>query len=311
VASARELILRDPEILSIVATARKEIRGEGDGYGQEDEFEILEDNWIWEGIIAARVINLVVALQKVGKTALMLALVRVWSNNFSDFLTCKLHGSCPPVIIVGTDMTLQDWGKMLLAAGLAEKTTGGKARILKPIVRLWDAKQGIHLDDSGIEKIASLCAENIGALLIMDSFASLISPLGLDEFKPEAAEPLYALMEAIEPFQITPIIIHHSSKSRSSERAPNAARGSNAITAAVSQLVNLKWISEEEEDHRIELHTQGRGALPLHLVIEQVERCSWIYHGETAEIRRQESLVKVQENLNERQRRVLAEVESL
>jgi len=95
VASARELILRDPEILSIVATARKEIRGEGDGYGQEDEFEILEDNWIWEGIIAARVINLVVALQKVGNTALMLALVRVWSNNFSDFLTCKLHGSYP------------------------------------------------------------------------------------------------------------------------------------------------------------------------------------------------------------------------
>jgi hypothetical protein len=310
-AQAQGLTLRDKELWSMFAAARKDLRGAGDGVTSEMELDIPEDSWIWELMICAATLNVVVALQKVGKTALMLQMIRLWAAGAGAFLGGKLIGPCPPVIIVGTDMPLTDWRSMLTASGLMERTTSGKWRLLPPIVRLWHRGDPLHIDEEGIERLTTICEAHPGALLLVDSYAAVTAPLGIEESKPEAAEPLYGLCEAVEPYGITTVMIHHSSKSRADERASNAARGSNAITATASQMLSLKWHSEKEEDHRVDLSTEGRGSRPQHLVIEQIERCSWVLHGDTAEVRRSEGRTKAEDGLTDRQSKALAEVRDL
>jgi len=303
-----DLAMRDPDLHALVAAAREQLRGEADGISAGMELDIPDAQWIWESLIAAGTLNMVTALQKVGKTALLLQFIRLWSAGVQAFLGHELAAECPGVIIVGTDMGLADWRNMLVASGLMEKTSAGKYKLLPPILKLWHREKPLHLDEGGLDKLASLCAANPGALILIDSFAAVTAPLGIDEFKPEAAEPLYALCEAVEPYGATTVLIHHSSKSRSGEQASNAARGSNAITAVPSQLINLAWHGDPKQDRRIELTSEGRGALPTALVIEQIERCYWISHGDAAAIRRTEGRDKAERDLNDRQGLVLDEV---
>lgn len=307
-AAEADLAMRDPDLHALFAAARKELRGETDGISPGMELDIPDAQWIWESLIAAGTLNMVTALQKVGKTALLLQFIRLWSAGAPAFLGNALAAECPGVIIVGTDMGLADWRNMLVASGLMEKTAAGKYRLLPPILKLWHREEPLHLDESGLDRLSSLCEENPGALILIDSFAAVTAPLGIDEFKPEAAEPLYALCEAVEPYGATTVLIHHSSKSRSGEQASNAARGSNAITAVPSQLINLAWLGDPKQDRRVELTSEGRGALPTALVVEQIERCEWISHGDAAEIRRIEGRDKAERGLNDRQGIVLDEV---
>jgi hypothetical protein len=73
-------------------------------------------------------------------------------------------------------------------------------------------------------------------------------------------------------------------------------------------MINLQWHSETKGDERVDLSTEGRGSRPIQVVIEQIERCSWILHGDAAEIRNQEDLRDAEEKLSERQRIALNEV---
>lgn len=303
-----DLAIRDPDLHKLLAAAREQLRGEADGISAGMELDIPDAQWVWESLIAAGTLNMVTALQKVGKTALLLQFIRLWSAGVPAFLGHELASECPGVIIVGTDMGLADWRNMLVASGLMEKTSAGKYKLLPPILKLWHREKPLHLDEGGLDKLASLCEANPGALILIDSFAAVTAPLGIDEFKPEAAEPLYALCEAVEPYNATTVLIHHSSKSRSGEQASNAARGSNAITAVPSQLINLAWHGDPKQDRRIELTSEGRGALPTALIIEQIDRCNWISHGDAAVIRRTEGRDKAERDLNDRQGLVLDEV---
>jgi hypothetical protein len=301
------LIIRDPEIYALVAAARKHLRGVADGLSPDMELDIPDYQWVWYSLIAAGTLNMVTALQKVGKTALMLQAIRLWSAGVPDFLGLPFQAGCNGVIIVGTDMGLADWRNMLMAAGLMEKKPNGKYQLLNPILKLWHRESPLHLDESGLERLAMICEENPRTLILIDSFAAVTAPLGIDEFKPEAAEPLYALCETVEPFGATTVLIHHSSKSRSGEQASNAARGSNAITAVPSQLINLAWHGEPKQDRRVELTSEGRGALPTSLVIEQIDRCQWILHGDAKQIRRAEGRKEAEIRLSDRQGLALEE----
>lgn len=303
-----ELVMRDPDLHALFAAARKQLRGETDGISAGMELDIPDAQWIWESLIAAGTLNMVTALQKVGKTALLLQFIRLWSAGAPAFLDHALAADFSGVVIVGTDMGLSDWRNMLMAAGLMEKLANGKYRLIPEVIRLWHREDPLHLDEGGLEKLAAICEDHPGALILIDSFAAVTAPLGIDEFKPEAAEPLYALCEAVESYGATTVLIHHSSKSRSGEQASNAARGSNAITAVPSQLINLAWHGDPKQDRRVELTTEGRGALPTALVIEQIERCQWISHGDAAEIRREEGRAKAERGLTDRQGIVLEEV---
>ena len=182
-----------------------------------------------------------------------------------------------------------------------EKTTAGKHKIRPPVVKLFTREQPLYFDEKSTEALALPCQKHEKPLILIDSYAKVTAPLGIDEFKPEAANPIYDLMSAVAPYEATVVLIHHSSKSRAGERASNAARGSNALTAAVDQLVNLKWHSDKDEDPRVELHTEGHGDKPIHLVIEQKDRSQWMLHRNAQEINTKEAREKQKYQLNERQ----------
>jgi len=308
IAQREGLLVRDSEIKAIFSTARKNLRGEQDGFDQGQWLDIPEESWIWEPILSRGGINLVTALQKVGKTNLVLQLIRLWSAGAEAFLGHQLQGECPPVIVVGPDMSLRSWRKPLIAAGLMQRNAYGQFAPVHPIVKLFTADNPLHLDEPGLDRLVVLCEQHHGALILIDSFAAATAPLALDENKAEAAEPLYALREAVSPYDATVVLIHHSSKSRSGERPSNAARGSNAITAAVDQLINLKWHSDQEGDHRVELHTEGRGGRPIQLLIEQVSQCEWLSRGDLETIRKEKARREAQEKLTDRQSAALDEV---
>jgi hypothetical protein len=300
----RGFSLRDGEILAITADARRDLQGKSSAATPEDEFDIPEEVWAWDQVIAARTPNLLVALQKVGKTALMAGMISAWHYGAGEFLGHPLIGPCPPVIIAGTDQTMADWRSVLAPAGLMQKQPNGMWKLTPggPIVKLWHRSQSVYLDMSGVEEIATACEEHPGALVICDTYAALIAPLGLDEAKPEAAEPLYNLMEMVEPYGATPVLLHHASKSRANERASNASRNSNAIPAAVSQIISLQWLEPDRKgDQRINLTTEGRNSKPVDLVIEQVERSQWIGHGSAEDIKEARRLEAVESGLSDRQ----------
>ena len=48
--------IRDNELMGIVASARKELRGGGEGISQGQELYIPENKWAWEFLIAHQVI---------------------------------------------------------------------------------------------------------------------------------------------------------------------------------------------------------------------------------------------------------------
>ena len=298
------LPLRDGEIMAIVAKARRDLQGRAGAVTETDEFDIPDEVWAWDQILAGQTPNLIVALQKVGKTALVAGLISAWHYGTGTFLGHELHGPCPPVIIAGTDQTMADWRGVLAPAGLMQQQDNGKWRLTPggPIKRLWHRSQPVYLDMEGIDDIANECAKYPGALLICETYATLIAPLGLKEEKPEAAEPLYNLMEMTEPHQVTPVLIHHASKSRAGERASNASRNSNAIPAAVSQIISLQWLEpDKKSDQRINLTTEGRNSKPIDLVIEQVDRSQWISHGAADDIKEAKRLESIIRKLNDRQ----------
>jgi hypothetical protein len=306
------IALRDGEIMAITAHARRELQGRAGAVTPDDEFDIPDEVWAWDQVIAGQTPNLLVALQKVGKTALMAGLISAWHYGAGEFLGHALHGPCPPVLIAGTDQTMGDWRSVLAPAGLMDQNPAtGKWRLIPngPIKRLWHRSQPVYLDAEGVEDIAKECEQHLGALLLCDTYAALCAPLGLDEAKPEAAEPLYNLMEAIDPFKATPVLLHHASKSRANERASNASRNSNAIPAAVSQIISLQWLEPDKKgDQRINLTTEGRNSKPIDLVIEQVDRSQWISHGSAADLKEQQRREKVEANLSDRQQDALEAV---
>ena len=305
------LPLRDGEIMAICAHARRELQGRAGAVTESDEFDIPDEVWAWDQVIAGQTPNLVVALQKVGKTALIAGLISAWHYGTGSFLGHQLHGPCPPVIIAGTDQTMADWRGVLAPAGLMQQQENGKWRLTPggPIKRLWHRSQPVYLDMEGIDDIATECEKYPGALLICDTYAALTAPLGLDEAKPEAAEPLYNLVEMIEPHQTTPVLIHHSSKSRANERASNASRNSNAIPAAVSQIISLQWLEPDKKtDPRINLTTEGRNSKPIDLVIEQIERSQWISHGTADDIKETQRRDQIIRKLGDRQRAAFDEL---
>jgi len=303
----RGLTMRDPELMAIFAAARKDLQGQSEGEELGAVLHIPKENWVVDQLIAARTFNLVVALQKVGKSSFVSGLLGVWKSGFPNFLGFDFKGDCPPIIIAGTDQPLCDWREILVGAGLMQEVGADKYQLVSPMVKLWHRGNPIHLDEEGIELITEEARKNKGAIVFADSFAALTSPLGLDEWHPSAAEPIHNLCETLEGTDATLILLHHSSKSRSGERASNASRGNNALTAAASQILQLDWLNKDKKtDQRITLNTEGRNSRPVDLVIEQDDRSSWISHGSSEDIEKESKLEEIEAKLNDRQSIVLS-----
>jgi len=295
------LSIRDQELQAMLTAARRQrIHGDTDVLGPGDVLEGTPAPWAWDGLILRGCLNLLVALPKQGKTALAVAMVAAWWRNEPDALGRLLIGPCPPVLIVGTDQGSRDWRRMLEPAGLVDQ----RGQIGGPIVGLAHAGKPLHLDSEGIDRIAAYAQQNPGLLVLIDSLHACIAPLGLREESPEVAMPVAELMEQLEPHGATVILIHHASKGRAGEGASSASRGSTALPALASQILKLGAASENPNDHRRILQTQGREGSPQSLVIRR-EGAAWELLGGIEELEREQTTEKTIEALSDLQHRAL------
>ena len=267
------LNLRDSEIRAKIWEGRKRSKGLVTMLAPDMAINAPQEVWLVEDLIMKSDTNLLIASPKVGKTTLVIDLIGKWSRGVEDsYLGKKFIGKCPPVFIVGTDMPRSRWLPLLNRFGLAERIGKDKWKLLNPIVGLFTQNESLHLDDSGLSRIGELVSKHEGCLLLIDSYSKVVAPLGVKEADASFAGPIGDLQEVVAPFGVTTIVIHHSGKQSLGSGAVMASRGSTALPAAVSQVINLKWFNRDEnrQDKRILLETEGRG-MSLEAIILQTQ----------------------------------------
>ena len=302
-----KIMTRDTELRHIIYEAKRNLAGVVQSVGDRP-LNLRPTPWLLDQILMPRCLNLLIAPPKCGKTSFIVGLIGMWSSGSSTFISQRFMEACPPVLFVGTDQPESDWGKMLLEFGLLREDN----RLKKPpIVDLFHAGSPLFLDEEGIEKIADFAAKYPGLLIVIDSLAAVSRPLGIDENSAEVADPVMAVLEAVEPFQATLILIHHSGKGRIEDRPSLASRGNTALPACASQTIGLSQLTPPTQgsppDRRILLKTEGRGGMPIELLIERTPQ-GWICHGDAESVHRLRSLQEIEDKLNDRQRDVLDDV---
>jgi hypothetical protein len=291
---------RDGELRRLLADARRRLAGSADAIGHRP-LSLAPVPWMVEGLLMARCMNLLIAPPKVGKTSLAVQMVSQWANGAGSYLGQRICCPCPPVLIVGPDMPEGDWGLMLRD----QKLLTADLRLTAPIVDLFTAGQPITLDEEGIERIGSYAASHPGLLVILDSVHTATVRLGISENDPEIAQPLLSLIEALEPHGATLLAIHHANKARMGEAPTLASRGSSAIPALASHMVGLSRLNQQQAngptDRRVVLKTEGRGGMPLELLIERTEDSGWVCHGDAEAVQSEKHRQELESKLNDRQ----------
>jgi len=294
------LFPRDNELLRLIWEARRRAAGVVDIIKPGDKLSRVEQPWLWQGVVLASTLNLVIAMPKVGKTSMMLEFFSCWHKGCDQLFGMPFHGDPPKILIVGTDQPESDWTRMMAHAGLITDEDE-----LKPfIVGLATAERPIHLDSEGISKIAEYAQQYPGLLILVDSYHGCTRSLGLKDKDADYAEPMLDLQEAVSPHKATVIIIHHSGKTNANEGPVMASRGGTALPAAASQLIALNKMPKENplaaDDRRVIVKTEGRAGNSIDLLIEHVESSGeWVCHGTAEEVERQQYLAKAEGSLGE------------
>lgn len=304
-ASDLGLNVRDGELKRVLADARRRLDGVTESVGQR-ALSMAPVPWMVEGLLMARCLNLLIAPPKVGKTSMAMQMVSQWAAGAESYLGQPFRTPCPPVLVVGPDMPECDWAHMLNGMGLLQQDL----RLKWPLVDLFTAGSRLQLDEEGIERIAAYAAQHPDLLVVVDSIATVTGRLGISENDPEIAQPLLALIEALEPHGATLLVIHHANKARMGENPTMASRGSSAIPALASHMVGLSRLNGQAQlngktDRRVVLKTEGRGGMPLELLVERVEEAGWICHGDAESVQAERQRQEVEEKLSDRQQEAL------
>jgi len=292
--------IRDADLRTFILEARGARIGIAHPRMQGEVIDTTPVRWVWEGVMMAGSLNLLIAPPKIGKSALMIGMIAAWARGDATYLGQSLHGDCPNVYIVGTDQPESDWFTLLQREGLVAdgKTLGD------PIKMLWSAGSPLHLSSEGIEHLRMVSEADPGSLFLIDSYHACISPLDIDEASSALDRPARALMEALGPSKATVALIHHANKSVSGGNATSASRGSNALPAAASLTILMNWLKQPTEgqtqnDYRVILKTQGR-ARGCSLVTE-LQDTGWMLHGEGDDALRAEAFADAEAELTGRQ----------
>ena len=209
--------LSSKDVFSIMAKARRDIQGIDKGEEPNVELDVPEECWLWEDLIAEGTLNLVVSMPKVGKSSLIGAFLGQLSSEFTEFLGKEIIGKKRSIYICGTDQPINDWIKILIPSGLAERTESGKVILKEPLKRLWHKGKPIHLTEEEIELLYDVAVDDPNSIFVFDAFASLISGLGLDENHAASVEPIRMMTEALASTKATPILLHHSKRENAGE----------------------------------------------------------------------------------------------
>ena len=309
-AKMESIPLSSRDVFLILAKARRDIEGVDEGEKPNVELEVNEESWLWDQLITEANLTLIVSMPKVGKSSLVGAFLGQLSSGATEYLGKEIKGEKRNIYIVGSDQPLNDWCKILIPAGLAERTASGKVILKEPLKRLWHKGKPLHLTEESIELLYGIAKDDPNSIFVFDAFASLISGLGLDENHAASVEPIRMMTEALASTKATPILLHHASGGNAGERAVKASRGTKALPAEASQILELDWlIPEDKHDNRVTISSAGRNSTPVDMVIEQVDRAVWVNLGSKSEIAENQRLEKVREKLNDRQELVLTFLE--
>ena len=310
-ALGKKLHLRDKDIFLILNKARNKVRNTEEGEVPDIEFDIKQEKWLWNNLIAEGTLNLVVSMPKVGKSSLISAFLGALTANNTEFLGQELLGGVRSIYICGTDQPLNDWMQILEPVGLA-KSSKDKGVILYPLKKLWHKGKPIYLTEEHIQQLEELAKADKNSIFVFDAFASLLTATGLDENHSECVEPVRMLFESLVPTGATIILLHHEGSTNSHRRASEASRGTNALPAEASQIIQLNWVNDNNKnDHKISVSTQGRNSKPVDMIIEQVDRAVWANCGSHEDIENERKEEIKVSRLNPRQRTVLDLINSL
>jgi len=266
------------------------------------EIDITEDSMVWGEILMYQSWNLISALPKVGKSALVIGIAGAVLNNKSTFLNLPIHYKFDNLIIVGNDQSYKQWGKLFLREKLCTKNNNKIT--IDPRIALWAQGSGIQLDEEGIARIVEECKRRPNCLLLIDTLRSVTSQMGLDENKTEISAPIRRIQDATAELNVTGIILHHTTKSVYGGNAVIASSGSAAIPAAFDQTILMNWLKavtdqSTQTDKRIAISCMGRGVSST--IVAELADNKWISHGDGEEAIRAEKISELEDNLQGRQ----------
>ena len=240
-----------------------------------DAIDLTPTEWLCEGLIMRGGFNLIIGLPKVGKTALILWLLGALHRNEPSFLDKPIMGPCPPIIIVGTDQSEQQWGKALQREGWVTYVDGKPVICpASPVKALIRAGDNLVMNEAGLKEIIAVVEQHPGAVVVLDSYRSLAGPLGHEEISETWSRPARSLYCLLAPYKCTAALLHHSNKENKGGTAISASAGSTGLPAVAdwSILINYLVPCPEEKDRtdfRVVINGMGR-AEPHRLTGQQV-----------------------------------------
>jgi hypothetical protein len=292
------------ELRQYLWQARRELAGAAEPVPRGGRLKLEPVSWLWEGVLMAGRTTLVIALPKVGKSRLITMALGRLKRGDTSFLGQALPSTKPLILIIGPDQNQMDWQLCLERAGLSDQD----GNLDDCIVGLFHKGAPLHLDEAGIDQIIEYCRQYPGLVILVDCYFACVASLGLEEKSDTYAGPLNDLQEAVAPYGASLVVIHHSNRHSAGGRASEASRGSTSLPGSVSQTVALSWVSDPAEnplapaDYRVKLSTEGRGSMPLDLLIEQVDDgFNWKLHGTASDVAKLQKLQTILDSLTERQ----------
>jgi len=98
-------------------------------------------------------------------------------------------------------------------------------------------------------------------------------------------------------------VVHHANKAGANGSAAVASRGTSALPAAASQIIQLHRMAQSipaaAPDKRIVLKTEGGAGAPLQLLIERTDQ-GWRLHGDAEAVMEAQRLLEAEAHLQDR-----------
>ena len=259
--------------------------------------------WLVEGVLREGVNNLLVALPKTGKSALLGAMVGAMAKQAQTFLGRKVK-SCDEVHLIWPDMPLEDAVYILEREGLWSGTgvikddDGEVVEVIgtprAPIVELVTAGLDVREWDFRPANLARYRQEaleakerGVKAFWGFDCYEIMCGFVGgFDENKSEAGRPAREMCIAFAETGATTMTIHHSNKTGGGT-AVISASGHASITRPFSTLTQMAWLRPSKDgapqkDMRVvisQIGRRGSGQLVAELTDD-----GWVQHGEGDEV---------------------------
>ena len=310
----RKLKLHDTDIRKMMHDARHKGRAPFEPLTSGVKLKRAKSKWLWEGIIMASQINIILALAKTGKTLFILQFIAALINGEESFLGKKLsqNDRNRNILICGPDMNEADWAECLDTSGLlVDDELVGNGQI-----KLLTAEHTFNLDDDGIDFIARKAQQHPGLIVLLDSYTKAMEGMGFQDKDTSYGDPLSALADALAPWGATVIVIHHVSKGNRNASPVLAGRGSMRMSEIASWIVKMQFVKEESIDSSSDglvsgprkITTTGRGR-SIELIAEMDDDGKW-HGGEavemiTKQLQEEEKKANLINSLNDRQQQVI------